>query len=415
MFRRPHPGAILAGLCLFLGLWAGFMAIRSPAQETGKNLAILVGIDTYPSGSGFSSLPFHQRDIEELAEVFLEAGTDKGNVIVNSIGMKLTLIPAGEFMMGSDATDPDAYDNEFLDKAAGKKEKHRVRITRPFHLGVTEVTRGQFRRFVDDAGYRTEAEKDGKGGYGWNEETKKFEQNPRYTWQNAGFEQTDEHPVVNVSWNDAQAFIGWLSRKEGKTYRLPTEAEWEYACRAGTTARFACGDDPEGLAAVGNVADGTAKEKYPDWTGRLLRGMVTSTRHPPAGSGRTHLACSTCTGTSGSGARTGIPPITTKQSPVEDPAGGWRGLAPGDPRRGLVRLAPRLPVGVPQRERSRRPERRPGLSPGPSPVWWLSSGAKGKRSRAAQARPAKRRSRGAEPSRTLPERARRSDLSKRRR
>jgi formylglycine-generating enzyme required for sulfatase activity len=68
-----------------------------------------------------------------------------------------------------------------------------------------------------------------------------------------------------VSWNDAQAFLGWLSRKEGETYRLPTEAEWEYACRAGTTSRYCFGDDPEGLAAVGNIADGTAKEKYPDW------------------------------------------------------------------------------------------------------------------------------------------------------
>src|SRR5262249_5278878 len=144
--------------------------------------------------------------------------------------------------------------------------QHEVRITRPFYLGVTEVTRGQFRLFVDEEGYRTEAEKDGKGGYGWNEEKKTFEQNPRYTWQSPGFEQTDEHPVVNVSWNDAQAFVGWLSRKEGETYRLPTEAEWEYACRAGTTTRYSCGDDPEGLVAVGNIADETAKVKYPDWT-----------------------------------------------------------------------------------------------------------------------------------------------------
>jgi sulfatase modifying factor 1 len=72
--------------------------------------------------------------------------------------------------------------------------------------------------------------------------------------------------VVNVSWNDAVAFAKWLSQKEGKTYRLPTEAEWEYACRAGTTTRYFCGDDAEGLAEVGNVADGTAKAKHPDWT-----------------------------------------------------------------------------------------------------------------------------------------------------
>jgi formylglycine-generating enzyme required for sulfatase activity len=80
-----------------------------------------------------------------------------------------------------------------------------------------------------------------------------------------GFEQTDEHPVVCVSWDDAMAFCQWLSRKEGKTYRLPTEAEWEYACRAGTTTRYYSGDDPETLAKVGNVADATATAKYRGW------------------------------------------------------------------------------------------------------------------------------------------------------
>jgi hypothetical protein len=76
----------------------------------------------------------------------------------------------------------------------------------------------------------------------------------------------DEHPVVNVSGNDAAAFCQWLSKKDGKTYRLPTEAEWEYACRAGTTTRYYSGDDPETLAKVANVADATIRAKFPEWT-----------------------------------------------------------------------------------------------------------------------------------------------------
>jgi formylglycine-generating enzyme required for sulfatase activity len=184
--------------------------------------------------------------------------TEPSRELTNSIGMKLAHLQPGEFLMGSPDTDMEAKDDE--------KPQHRVRITRPFYLGVTEVTRGQFRRFVDETGYKTEAEKDGKGGYGWNEEAKKFEQQARYTWLNAGFEQTDGHPVVNVSWNDAVAFVEWLSRKDGQICRLPTEAEWEYACRATTSTRYSSGDDPEGLADVGNVADGTARKKCPDWT-----------------------------------------------------------------------------------------------------------------------------------------------------
>ena len=85
-----------------------------------------------------------------------ETTFDPRRAIGNSLDMKLMLIPAGEFLMGSPDTDKDAFDNE--------KPQHRVRITRPFYLGVHEVTRGQFRRFVDDSGYQTEAEKDGKGG-----------------------------------------------------------------------------------------------------------------------------------------------------------------------------------------------------------------------------------------------------------
>jgi formylglycine-generating enzyme required for sulfatase activity len=177
--------------------------------------------------------------------------------------MKLKLIPAGELLMGSDASDPDAFDNE---KVAGKK--HLVRITRPFYLGTTEVTVGQFRQFVEKVSYKTEAERDGTGGYGWDEAKGTFGKDPKYTWRSPGFKQEDDHPVVNVSWNDAVAFCEWLGRQEGQVYRLPTEAEWEHSCRAGqaTATRYWSGDDPESLATVGNVADGTARKKYPNWT-----------------------------------------------------------------------------------------------------------------------------------------------------
>lgn len=164
--------------------------------------------------------------------------------------LEMVLIPAGEFKMGGDES--VGVPSQFHFK--GEYPQHRVRITRPFYLGAYHVTRGQFRQFVADTGYKTDAEKSEKPGVsGWNPDKKKFEFDKKYSWRNAGFEQTDEHPVVNVSWNDAVAFCKWLSKKEGKSYRLPMEAEWEYACRAGTTTRYCNGNDPNALAKVGNV------------------------------------------------------------------------------------------------------------------------------------------------------------------
>jgi formylglycine-generating enzyme required for sulfatase activity len=208
-----------------------------------------------------------------IAQESKEAGSLKR--ITNSIGMKLVFIPAGEFKMGSgESAEATAaffnktYGEDFLNAAFFKDEhpQHRVRITKPFYLGSYHVTRGQFRQFVAATAYKTDAEKGEKpGAWGWDPDKKAFGFNAKYSWRNAGFEQTDEYPVVNVSWNDAVVFCKWLSKKEGKTYRLPTEAEWEYACRAGTTTRYYSGDDPETLAKVGNVADAAAKAKFPDW------------------------------------------------------------------------------------------------------------------------------------------------------
>ena len=94
--------------------------------------------------------------------------------IVNAIGMKLVLIPSGEFLMGSPDSDNQARGEE--------KPQHLVRITRWFYLGATEVTLGQFRRVVDAEGSRTEAETNGRGGWRWNEAKRVFEQDPTYTW-----------------------------------------------------------------------------------------------------------------------------------------------------------------------------------------------------------------------------------------
>ena len=205
---------------------------------------------------------------------FWAAGLGQPRETVNSIEMKLVLVPPGEFLMGSGESAAEtaalwkkSYGRDDLKPDAFQDEhpQHRVRITRPFYLAARHVTRGQFRTFVADSGYKTEAE-NGKnpGAWGWNPDKKTFGFNKTYSWRKAGFAQTDEHPVINVSWNDAMAFCRWLGHKEGKTYRLPTEAEWEYACRAGTTTRYSCGDDPQSLTKHGNIADAALKSLFPE-------------------------------------------------------------------------------------------------------------------------------------------------------
>jgi formylglycine-generating enzyme required for sulfatase activity len=202
-----------------------------------------------------------QRVIRAAARTDLGNGQTNSDVadkpITNTIGLTLVYIPPGTFQMGSPASEKGRQDDEL---------QHEVKITRGFYLGTTEVTIGQFRKFVTETGYRTEAEKDGKGGWGFEVPDKFLGPTPKYTWQSTGWDLTDEHPVVNVTWSDSKSFCEWLGRKEKKTYRLPTEAEWEYACRAKTKTAYSSGDDPESLAEVANVADGTLLMKFPGRT-----------------------------------------------------------------------------------------------------------------------------------------------------
>jgi sulfatase modifying factor 1 len=206
--------------------------------------------------------------------------------LVNRLGMPFVWVPAGEFMMGSDES-PDAlaadfpqYERSRFLKLDDEAPVHRVRITHPFYLGKTEVTVGQFRRFIEASGYVAESERDGTGAYGYNpdydpattERGDAFEgRHPKYSWRNPGFPQTDEHPVVNITYADALALAAWLSKTEGVRYRLPTEAEWEYACRAGSRSRFASGDAPESLARLANVFDADAAVNWRKWQAFALK------------------------------------------------------------------------------------------------------------------------------------------------
>lgn len=194
------------------------------------------------------------------------AGTDggaKAKELTLDLGDKVTLklveIPAGKFLMGSPETEQGRHSDE---------TQHEVTISKPFYMGVTHVTVDQFAAFVKDSGYKTDAEKD---GYTFGLEIKDGkldrEKMDACSWRNQIFDQKGDHPVVQVSWNDAKAFCDWLSKKSGKTVVLPTEAQWEYACRAGTKTAYPWGDNPDDGKGWANVADQSLKKRIPNQTG----------------------------------------------------------------------------------------------------------------------------------------------------
>ena len=214
-------------------------------------------------------------------------------------------IPGGSFQMGCSPGDSDCQDRE--------RPVHTVSI-KTFRMGKYEVTAGQFRRFVDAAGYRTDAE---RGGNCWTVQADgEAAEQAGLDWRNPGFSQSDRHPVVCVSWNDARAYAQWLSRQGGGRYRLPSESEWEYAARAGGRGRYSFGDSEALLCQYGNVADHTAQQRFNNWaeSHRAMMGHFTPRRSAdtvPMGSDYT-----TCTGMSGHGRKTAITTATPARRPM---------------------------------------------------------------------------------------------------
>ncbi len=141
-------------------------------------------------------------------------------------GPAMVAITGGRFQMGSPQKE--------VGRDADEKQ-HWVTVN-DFEIGQYEVTVGEFKRFVAASGYKTDADKTGEGCYVWSDST--WQHKAGFNWKNPNFTQGDDHPVVCVSWNDAVAYAEWLSKQTGQEYRLPTEAEWEYAARAGKETAY---------------------------------------------------------------------------------------------------------------------------------------------------------------------------------
>ena len=198
---------------------------ESAAEMLSAVTALLHGVpEERPPSRGEAVRPAPKLAETALQSIELDCGS--------GVEMKLVLIPAGEFMMGS----PDSEKHRGQDEGP----QRRVTISTPFHIGTTQVTQGQWRAVMDTEPWK-----------GW-------------LFTKAFARVGDDNAVSYISWHEAMAFCEALSKKTRKSVRLPTEAEWEYACRAGTTTRFSYGDDPD-YGNLGDYAwyDGNARrEKY---------------------------------------------------------------------------------------------------------------------------------------------------------
>ncbi len=158
---------------------------------------------------------------------------------------EMVVIPAGTFSMGDLGGGGD--DDE--------KPVHTVTIPNKFAVGRFEVTRGEFATFVNATGYNASGECYFYTGGNFKKARYNWKESRSHDWRSPGFGQTDRDPVVCMNWDDARAYVRWLSPKTGKEYRLLSEAEWEYMARAGGTAKYPFGDSEESLCEYGNGGD----------------------------------------------------------------------------------------------------------------------------------------------------------------
>jgi formylglycine-generating enzyme required for sulfatase activity len=158
-------------------------------------------------------------------------------------------LPPGRFMQGASDSQADSTPLE--------KPQRAVSIRYPLGMGVYEVTLGEFREFVEATQHKSTGCQMYDGTW---------QQRVELGWNNTGYTQTATHPVACISWRDAREYAAWISHKTGQRYRLPTESEWEYAARAGSTASRPWSSNIEAACAAANIADETAARQYPGWT-----------------------------------------------------------------------------------------------------------------------------------------------------
>jgi formylglycine-generating enzyme required for sulfatase activity len=212
---------------LFLGTENGWQGpLKAVNGHVGPNVAggcckkiVWMAMNEYQAFSG-------NYRFKVVAEPTLKSKGTIVSQIPNPIEPEMVFVQGGTFLMGSRKDDPNAAEDE--------KPLHEVQVS-SFYMGKYEVTFSEFKAFVTETGFQTDAEKEGSS-YVWVGENveKKSGINWRHDSNGKPRDATEKrHPVIHVSWNDAQAYIKWLNDKTGKNYRLPTESEWEFAAKGG--------------------------------------------------------------------------------------------------------------------------------------------------------------------------------------